>query len=64
MKDKHCKRTERYSVLAKGSDCFLSLDNKSRQRYKVKISNIQGYDPYQIKIEKLPGNISKFSPVQ
>ena len=48
----------------KGSDCFLSLDDKSKERYKVKINNIQGYDSYQIKTEKLSGNISKFSPVQ
>ena len=49
MEDKQCKQTEGYSVMAKGSDCFLSLDNKSKQRYKVKINNIQRYDPYQIK---------------
>ena len=45
-------------------DYFLSLDDKSKQRYKVKINNIRGYDPYQIKKEKLSGNISKFPPVQ
>ena len=28
---------------------FLSLDNKAKQIYKVKIDNIQRYDPYQIK---------------
>ena len=60
MEDKQCKQTERYSVMAKGSDCFLSLDDKSKQRYKVKINNIQGYDLYQIKKEKLSGSISKF----
>ena len=49
MEDKQSKQTERYSVMAKGSDCFLSLDDKSKQRYKVKINHIQGYDPYQIK---------------
>ena len=58
--------------MAKRSHCFLPLDDKcqflplddtSKQRYKVKI-NIQGYDPYQIKKEKLSGNISKFPPVQ
>ena len=64
MEDKQCKETERYSVMAKGSDCFLSLDDKSKQRYKVKINNIRGYDPYQIKKKKLSGNISKFPPVQ
>ena len=43
---------------------FLPLDDKSKQRCKVKINNIQGYDPYQIKIEKLSGDISKFPPVR
>ena len=43
--------------MAKGSDYFLLLDDKSKQRYKVKINNIQGYDPHQIKKEKLSGNI-------
>ena len=28
--------------------------------YKVKINNIQGYDPYQIKKEEYSGDISKF----
>ena len=49
--EKQCKQTERFSVIAKGSNYFLSLDDKSKQRYKVKINNIQGYDPYQIKKE-------------
>ena len=62
--DKQSKQTERYSVMAKGSDYFLSLDDKSKQRYKVKINNIQGYNSYQIKKEKLSSNISKFPPVQ
>ena len=26
MKDRQCKQTKRYSVIAKRSDCFLSLD--------------------------------------
>ena len=50
--------------MAKASDYFLSLDDKSKQRFKVKTNNIQGYDPYQIKKEELPGNVSKFPPVQ
>ena len=50
--------------MAKGSDCFLSLGDKSKQRYKIEINNTQGYDPYQIKKEKLSGNISKFPLVQ
>ena len=32
-----CKQMERFSVTARGSDYFLSLDDKSKQRYKVKI---------------------------
>ena len=35
--------------MAKGTDYFLLLDDKSKQRYKRKTNNIQGYDPYQIK---------------
>ena len=38
--------------MAKGNDYFLSSDEKSKQRYKVKINNRQGYDPYQIKKKK------------
>ena len=49
MEDNQCKQTERFSVMAKASDYFLSLDDKSKQRYKVKINNIQEYDSYQIK---------------
>ena len=64
MEDKQCKQTELFSVMAKGSDYFLSLDDKSKQRYKVKINNIQWYDPYQIKKEEFSGGISKFPPVQ
>ena len=44
MEDKECKQTERFSVMVKGSDYFLSLDDKSKQRYKVKINNVQVYD--------------------
>ena len=47
MEDKQCKQKERFSVMAKGSDYFLLLDGKSKQSYKVKINNIQWYDPYQ-----------------
>ena len=64
MEGEQCKQTERFSVMAKGSDYFLLLDGRSKQRYKVKINNIQWYDPYQIKKEELSGNISKFPPVQ
>ena len=31
---------------------------------KVKINNIQGHDPYQIKKEELSGDTSKFPSVQ
>ena len=49
MEDKQYKQTERFSVMAKASDYFLSLDDKSKQRYKVKTDNMQGYDLYEIK---------------
>ena len=50
--------------MAKASDYFLSLDDKAKQRHKVKTNNMQGYDPSQIKKEKLSGGISKFPTVQ
>ena len=43
--------------MAKRSDYFL--DDKSYQRHKLKIHNIQGYDSYQIKKKELSGDISK-----
>ena len=49
MVDKQCKQTKQFSVMTRGIDYFLSPDDKSKQRYKVKINNIQGYDPYKIK---------------
>ena len=55
---------EQLLAMAKESDYFLSLDNKSKQIYKVKIDNIQGYDPSPIKKEELSGNIIKFPPVR
>ena len=65
MEGKQCKKMERFSVMAKGSGYFLSLaDDKSKQRNKVKIYNMQRYDPYQIKKEELSGNVRKFPPVQ
>ena len=65
MEGKQCKKMERFSVMAKGSGYFLSLaDDKSKQRNKVKIYNIQRYDPYQIKKEELSGNVRKFPLVQ
>ena len=36
MEDKQSKQTERFSVMAKGSDYFLLLNDKSKLRYKVK----------------------------
>ena len=50
--------------MAKRSKYFLSLDKKSKQRYKVKINNTQGYDPSQIKKEEISGDIKIFPPVQ
>ena len=64
MEAKQCKQTERFSVMAKKSDYFLSLDDESKQKYNVKIDNIQGNDPYQIKKEELSGDFSKLPPVQ
>ena len=60
MEDKQCKQTERFSVMAKGSHYFLSLHDKSKQRYKVKINKIQGYDPYQIKKEEFQAILMYF----
>ena len=64
MEGKQCKQTEQYSVIAKESNYFLPLDDKSKQRCKVKINKIQEHDPYQIKKEELSGDISKFPPMQ
>ena len=57
MEDKQCKQRERFSIMAKGSNYVLSLDDKSKQRCKVKKKN-------QIKKEELSGDISKYPPVQ
>ena len=38
-------------LMANASEFFLLLDDKSKQRYKVKTNNMQGYDHYQIKKE-------------
>ena len=51
MEDKRCQQTERFSIMTKGSGYFLSLDDKSKQIFNVKINNIQGSDPYHIKKE-------------
>ena len=64
MGDKQCKQTERFSVMTKGSDYFLSLDDKLKQEYRIKFNNKQGYDLYQIKKEELSGDISKLPLVQ
>ena len=37
------KQTERFSIMTKGNDYFLSLDDKSKQIYELKINNIQGH---------------------
>ena len=42
--------------MAKESDYFLWLDDKSKQGYKVKINNIQGCGLCQIKKEELRKN--------
>ena len=38
--------------MAIGSNYFYLLYDKSKQRYNVKIDNIEEYDPYQMKEEK------------
>ena len=63
MENKQCKQFKRFSAIAIGNNRFFVLNDKSKQRYKVKINNIEGYDPYQIKKEELSGNISRFPPV-
>ena len=70
MEGKQCKQIKQFSAVAKESDYFLSLNDKSKlQRHKVKINNIyiyiyiQGYDPYQIKKEELSSDISTFPPM-
>ena len=40
MEHKQCKQTERFSVMANGSDYLLSLGYKSKLRYKVKMNNM------------------------
>ena len=50
--------------MPKGTDHFLPLDVKSKQRFKVKINKIQWSDPDQMKKEELSGDIIKFPPVQ
>ena len=60
--DKQYKQSEGLAT-AIGSNYFLSLDDKPKQKYKVKTNNIQGYDLYQIKKEELSGHISKFRPL-
>ena len=40
MEDKQFNQMVRFSVMAKGNNYFLSLDDKSKQRYKVKINNL------------------------
>ena len=57
--DKQCKQIERILEMAK-KRLFLWFDDNTKYLYKVKINNIQGYDPYQIKKEELSGDFSKF----
>ena len=52
--------------MTKGSDYFLSLDDKSKHRYKVKINNMQGYNPNQIKrnnFQAILVNFHQFSDI-
>ena len=43
---------------------FFVIRCNSKQRYKVKSNKLKEYDSFQIKREKLSGDISKFPPVQ
>ena len=49
MEDKQCKQRSDSQQWQKEVIIFLLLDHQSKQRYKLKTSNIQGYDSYQIK---------------
>ena len=49
MEDKQCKQTEQFST-AKENNYFLSLGGKSKQRHKLKINNIQGYEGVRKKV--------------
>lgn len=44
------------------SDYFLLLDDKSKQRNKLKNENIQGYDAPQVKKKAFSGDASKVPP--
>ena len=48
MEEKLCKQTGRFLAMAKESNYFLSLVDKSKQMYKLNINNTQEYDSYQI----------------
>ena len=50
--------------MAIGSNYFCSLDDKSKQRYKVKLNNIEGCDPFEMKKEEFSGDTSKCPPVR
>ena len=72
MEDKQCKQTERFSVMAEGSNIIICnattncscMINPNKDIKQKLIIYIQEYDPYQIKKEKLSRDISKFPPVQ
>ena len=64
MEDKQCKQTERFSIMTKGSDYFLLIDDTSKQGDKVKINNKQGYNLYQITKEEFSDHVSNFLLVQ
>ena len=52
--------------MTKGSDCFFSLDDKSKHRYKVKINNMHRYNPDQIKrnnFQAILVNFHQFSDI-
>ena len=61
MEDKQCKQIEGFSAMPIGSDYFCSLDDKSKQRYEVKINIIPYRRVWSLdKKEELSGGIGKF----
>ena len=49
MENKLCEQIGWFSAVAIGSNYFCLLEDKSKQRYKIEINNIEGYDAYQMK---------------
>ena len=63
MVNKLSIQISRFSAVAIGGNYFWSLDDKSKQRYKENINNIEGYDPYLMRKEELSVDNRKLPPV-